>query len=65
MGFHLNNWMKDQGLVRVMGGDRAYPQPCFWYVSKTCSMYKGPLVYITAIMVLKFVQYSFVNPHWN
>ena len=31
----------------------------FWFVSMTCSMYKGPLVYITAIMILAIVQYSF------
>ena len=65
MGFHLTNWMKDQGLVTVMGGDRSCSQPCFWFVSMTCSVYKGPLVYITAVMVLKIVQYSFVDAHWN
>ena len=51
--------MKDQGLVIVMGGDRSCSQPCFLFVSMTCSMYKGPLVYITVIMVLGIVQYSF------
>ena len=59
MGLHLNNWMKDWGLVRVMGGDRPSSQSCFclwvWHVV----MHKGPLVYITAVMVVEIVQYSF------
>ena len=28
------------------------------FVGMTCSRYKGPLVYITAIMVLEIVKYS-------
>ena len=31
----------------------------FLFVSMTCSKYKESLVYITAIMVLEIVQYSF------
>ena len=54
--------MRDQGLVRVMGGDRSGSQTCLWFVSMTCSMYKEPLVYIIPIIALEIVQYSFVNP---
>ena len=38
MGFHLNNSVKDQGLVRVMGGNRSCSQPFFWFVGMTCSV---------------------------
>ena len=64
MGFHLNNSMKDQGLVRVTGGDRSCSQPIL-FVGVTSGRFKGPLVYIMAIRVLEIVQYSFVNPHWK
>ena len=33
----------------------------FLFVGMTCSRYKGPLVYITAIRVLEIEQYSFVK----
>ena len=31
MDFHLNNSMKDEGLIRVMGFDRSCSQPVFVY----------------------------------
>ena len=37
--------MRDQGLVRLMGGDRSCSQPCILFVGMTCSRYKRPMVY--------------------
>ena len=56
--------MKDQGLIRVMGGDRSCSQPVL-FVSVTCSKFNEHLVYITAIRILEIVQYSFVNAYLN
>ena len=50
--------MRDQGLVRVMVVT-GHVHRLFFVWGLTCSSYKGPLVYITAIRVLEIVQYSF------
>ena len=44
----------------MMGGVRSCPQPCYLFVGVTCSeVIKVPWVYITAVMILETVQYSF------
>ena len=62
-GFPPQQLNERSGSGKSNGGDRSCSHPVFLFVGMTCSRYKGPLVYITAIRVLEIVQYAFVNPH--
>ena len=59
MGFHLNNSMRDQGLVWVIGGDRLCSQSifCLWVWPVAGS--KDPWSALQPLGYWKIVQYSF------